>query len=368
MKQRFVSHLILAAALVAPLACRDRFEEETYKLKPVEARKTSLLPVVFHVFYADENDASQKVPAERLKQVLNNVNKLYEGAFSGAETTDVMFGLVAQDASGQWRSSTNVNYVKVDKDDYPIDPYELMNDKTGKWKKHMWDPNKYVNVYVYHFKQVKTDAITLGISHMPVSSRGNHELEGLQVVAAKNLTKDNLPTPFCVSVNSLYVNNESNRYNDWPNLHSISIDAFDFNVTLAHELGHYIGLFHTFGEENGKSIDGLKDTDYCKDTPTYNKVAYDRFLVDYFRTHNTGNARLDDVLKRTDSEGKTFVSSNIMDYAFTLGHAFTKNQTERMVHVLNYSPLIPETGRRTRAVKTRVAPKGIVNIKFVVVE
>ena len=169
-------------------------------------------------------------------------------------------------------------------------------------------------------------------------------------------------------MNSKYVNEESNRYDNWPNLRTFTIHSADFNVTLAHELGHYLGLFHVFGEEKGEYIDGFKDTDYCKDTPTYNKVAYDNFLTEYVKTHNAHNADINELLKRTGSDGKTFTSNNIMDYAISLGHTFTKNQTERMYHVLGYSPLIPKTGRRSRTINTRVAPKGIVDIEFIVVE
>ena len=350
---------MVAAALVLLNACDKKDDRTTIpKPEPEEPIKLGVLPVVFHVFYADENDATQKVPAERLRQVLDNVNRLYQGVYSGTGNTDIRFLLTPVDKEGNRLDVPGVEYIKLEKSEYPIDPYVLMNDKSGKYKQYMWDPNRFVNVYVYHFKQTKTNGTTLGISHMAISAKGEHELEGLFAVQARHLTLDNLPTPFCVSVNSKYVNEESNRYKDWPNLHFLRINSADFNVTLAHE----------FGEEDGEYIDGFKDTDYCKDTPTYNKVAYDKFLAEYIRTHNAQTINLKDLLKRTGSDGKTFDSNNIMDYAISLGHTFTQDQTERMRHVLNYSLLIPRPGSRSRSVDAHDKPQGVVDVKFRVIE
>ena len=369
MKQRLFSLFMVAAALVLLNACDKKDDRTTIpKPEPEEPIKLGVLPVVFHVFYADENDATQKVPAERLRQVLDNVNRLYQGVYSGAGNANIRFLLTPVDKAGNRLDEPGVEYIKLEESEYPIDPYVLMNDKSGKYKRYMWDPNRFINVYVYHFKQAKTNGTTLGISHMPISAKGEHELEGLLAVQARHLTLDNLPTPFCVSVNSKYVNEESNRYKDWPNLPFLRINSADFNVTLAHELGHYLGLFHVFGEEDGEYIDGFKDTDYCKDTPTYNKVAYDKFLAEYIQTHNAQTINLKDLLKRTGSDGKTFDSNNIMDYAISLGHTFTQDQTERMRHVLNYSLLIPRPGSRSRSVDAHDKPKGVVDVKFRVIE
>ena len=69
-----------------------------------------------------------------------------------------------------------------------------------------------------------------------------------------------------------------------------------------------------FSEEKGEYIDGFKDTDYCKDTPTYNKVAYDKFLAEYLQTHNAQTADLNELLKRTVAMAKrsTLTTSWIM--------------------------------------------------------
>ena len=121
---------MVAAALVLLTACDKKDDRATIrKLEPVEPIKLGVLPVVFHVFYADENDVTQKVPAERLKQVLDNVNGLYRGVYSGAGNTDIRFLLTPVDGSGNRLDEPGVEYIKLEESEYPIDPYVLMNDK-----------------------------------------------------------------------------------------------------------------------------------------------------------------------------------------------------------------------------------------------
>ena len=164
MKQYLSSLFMVVAALVLLAACSKDELRTSPGPDPIDPTVVSILPVVFHVFYADENDATQKVPANRLRQVLNNVNELYRGTYSGAESTNIAFTLASTADAGKRLDAPGVEYIKLGKNEYPIDPYVLMNDKTGKFKQYMWDPNKYINVYVYHFKQPKENATTLGVS------------------------------------------------------------------------------------------------------------------------------------------------------------------------------------------------------------
>ena len=60
---------MVAATLVLLIACDKKDDRATIrKPEPVEPTKLGVLPVVFHVFYADENDATQKVPAASARQ------------------------------------------------------------------------------------------------------------------------------------------------------------------------------------------------------------------------------------------------------------------------------------------------------------
>ncbi|MGL4328143.1 MAG: zinc-dependent metalloproteinase lipoprotein, partial [Tannerellaceae bacterium] len=89
-----------------------------------------------------------------------------------------------------------------------------------------------------------------------------------------------------------------------------------------------------------ESDNNCDDTDYCKDTPSYNRLAYE----DYIRSMMPINSIMQSLPKlaeRTNCSGSTFTTTNIMDYSFSYFNQFTADQYKRIHHVLNYSPLIP---------------------------
>lgn len=98
---------------------------------------------------------------------------------------------------------------------------------------------------------------------MAFTTTGSNSLEGLNETKYSYLELKNLSFPYCVSINSLFIDQQST---------STAYNTTDITVTLAHELGHYLGLHHVFSEDPESSC---KDTDYCKDTPSYDKDAYD---------------------------------------------------------------------------------------------
>ena len=158
-----------------------------------------------------------------------------------------------------------------------------------------------------------------------------------------HLTLANLQFPLCVSINSLYINEEST---------STKYNTADVTVTLAHELGHYLGLHHVFAETNNGTCE---DTDYCKDTKSYNKQEYDS-NCDYIYENERAKYTFENLVKRTGCDGIEFISYNIMDYAISYSNQFTLNQRERIRHVLSYSPLIP--GPKKGDIDTRALNEG----------
>ena len=99
--------------------------------------------------------------------------------------------------------------------------------------------------------------------------------------------------------------------------------------SLAHELGHYLGLFHAF------SKDSKVETDYCADTPDYNRAAYEQWL------NTIPSFILTEAYQRNSRNGNTFTSTNTMDYFYGWLNLFTDDQRTRVRHVLEYSPLVP---------------------------
>lgn len=299
------------------------------------------LPVIFHVLYKDQSDRLQYVSQSRLAEILTVVNKLYN---DNAKSVDMnlSFVLAESDPDGNALSTPGVEYIQYT-EEYPIDCEEFMTDKSGKNVGYLWDPNRYINVMVYNFKVNPASKSTiLGISHIPFSTVGGNFLEGLSETQQAHLELGNLKFPYSVSVNSLYINVQSTSTVHSPN---------DVTVTMAHELGHYLGLHHVFSEDMQGTVNDCIDSDYCDDTPTYNKVYYDEWLG---MQTAVGIRLLSKLAVRENCQtGQQFISNNIMDYAYSYTNRFTDDQRDRIRHVLTYSPLIP--GPKKGVTKTRSA-------------
>lgn len=308
------------------------------------------LPVIFHVLYTDKNDEKQYVSQSRLAEILDVINKMYKDKSKSVDM-NLTFKLVAVNPNGDAMNTPGVEYVQWE-EEYPIDCDAFMSDESGKYVKYLWDPNKYINIMIYNFTKDDSGTTTLGISHIPFSTIGNTYLEGLNPVKSSYLTIRNLSFPYCASINSLFINEQSTAeiYN-----------KSDITVTLAHELGHYLGLHHVFSEnKNGDQEDSCEDTDYCEDTPSYNKAEYDMNYLWAINDNVPEDKLFAYLVKRTNCSGEQFTSYNIMDYAVSYSNQFTEDQRNRIRHVLTYSPLMP--GPKKGQTLTRTAVDGVLDL------
>lgn len=329
----------------------------TQKALPEGEELTYRIPVIFHVLYKDKNDPHQYISANRIKQVLDKVNQYYDGktiATGGDAGQDINleFYLPETDEAGQPLETPGVEYIFWN--EMPIDCEDFMTSDNDRILDLLWDMNKYINIMLYNFAEVGDGGIILGISHLPLSTQGKNYLEGLTAVEYTHMENSNLGYPQCVSINSLYFDQDTpaGYYN-----------AMDANVTLAHELGHYLGLHHAFDEDdNAEETGGLStacvDSDYCPDTPSYNRYAYQMMLEEYYR-----NFSMEAFERENCQTGETFISYNLMAYEISYADRFSLNQRERMRHVLEYSPLIP--GPKKTASTRSVAPQGVLDIPII---
>lgn len=312
------------------------------------------IPVIFHVFYQDKNDPLQYVEQSRLAEILNQVNKLYKNK-AGSVDMNLTFTLASTDPNGETLTTPGVKYTPWPYS-YPIDCDKFMKDDNTNggvgYVDYLWDPNQYINVMIYNFTEDPVSkTTTLGISHLPFTTTGSNSLVGLNEVSESYLQLENLSFPYCCSINSLFIFQQSDleKYN-----------PADVTVTLAHELGHYLGLHHVFSETNeGDLIDDCKDTDYCDDTPSYDKNAYDMYYA--WAIKNIGGEELFSTLvKRKSCDGTEFISRNIMDYSVCYSDQFSQDQRNRIRHVLTYSPLIP--GPKKGQAHTRTTTQGVLKL------
>lgn len=334
------------------------------------------LPVIFHVLYKDQSDATQYIPAARLKNLLQYVNEIYQGGIYGeSENLHLKFVLAEKDEKGKKLGTPGVEYVKYN-GDYPIDVSAFMSDNTGANVKYIWDPNQYINVMMFNFKSASSKEVTLGISHMPHTV--DNRVEGLDNVKTQYIAKSQLKYPLCSSINSTYAAQasgggyfQSDRYTD-DNHTAHTLSTADVVVTMAHELGHYLGLYHAFTEDKKdgsfQPVDSCGDTDYCKDTPSYNRIDYNNYLETLNFEQNDPSITKK-MLSRNSCDGKTFESDNIMDYSLTMGFQITADQKKRIRNVLYYSPLIPGPKKNNINTRTRATDDSHpLDLKFTIIK
>lgn len=332
---------------------------------------TYQIPVIFHVIYSDEKDPLQYVSSTRLSNILNNVNEIYQGGIYGeSENVNLRFILATTDEKGNKLSTPGMDYIHYT-DTYPIAPHDFMGDDTGKNTKYIWDPNEYINVMVYNFSKEKDkNGIVLGLSHMPYAVESDTALVGLETVKISNITKSMIGYPHSTSINSLYINDESTRYSKVDKGKSgYTYNSADVSVTLAHELGHYLGLHHMYTEKDGEPADSCGDTDFCEDTPSYNRLEYNEY-VDYYLNHTAQkDYDLKDLCKRNACDGTIFYSANIMDYSMGYGYKISKDQKNRMRWVLYNSPLMPGPKKnRKKTIRQRMGNEETIKLPMRIVE
>lgn len=183
--------------------------------------ETIVLPVVFHVLYNDRNDSLQYIEAGRLADFLEAANLCYAGEYGGAEL-NVQFTLATDSPDGEKLAVPGVEYLQ--RDEYEIDCEVFMTDNSGKYAALLWDPNRYINVFMYQFASGETaDGVTLGISHFPYTPIDAY-LEGTNLTNYPYITLSNLMYPYSISLNS-----------------KCAYESYIL-MTLSHELGHYLGL------------------------------------------------------------------------------------------------------------------------------
>ncbi|MBQ3857611.1 MAG: zinc-dependent metalloproteinase lipoprotein [Prevotella sp.] len=321
------------------------------------------LPVIFHILYTNEAE-KDSLPPERFTTILKNVNDLYKGNIYNPQSVDlgIDFVMATHNEQGELLKNAGIEYIHWNSDS--ISPSEFMKNSTGKYKSLIWEPNDYINIMVYPFKTDTTKSTTtLGISHLPYTTT-EHKLEGLSVKDGQ-VTKDNIKFAYCSSINSKYAQKSSDSWRYTQNKRNpnwnINSSTVDISVTLAHELGHYLGLHHVFADDgDDKLVDKEEDTDYCKDTPSYNRVTYTAQLTERvleMNEYNKQNLNIEgltidnfyELVNRTNQDS-TFQSHNLMDYSFSHSDLFTQEQRDRIRNVLYYSPLIPGPKKNSNAV------------------
>ncbi len=315
------------------------------KTSAVTGKAVYQIPIIFHVVYyngqteGQEHYLTEEAIASQIKvlnedfQRLENTrgfNNLPAGATIGIEFVPAIF-----DPSGNKLSEPGIHRVKANdlRDDaggFLDSSQHYVTTATGRWIKRQtcWDANCYLNVWTLGLA-----GGVLGLGEFP-----DVDLPGIEGYDL---------TPPADEDGILLDYRRCGSYEKGP---FPAIAQNSAGRTLTHEMGHFLGLRHTFGDAPtdayGQRPEGCLYDDYVDDTP------------------NT-KAPLYNVTAPLYACGEREMLENYMDYSpEVMMNAFTKGQAERIYKVLANSPrrkqlltstVASEEGERTPVVTLKMA-------------
>ncbi len=275
------------------------------------------IQVVFHVLHTGQavgagvNISQWQISSQMiaLNQAFRKQGTLYNNWVSNttfsnsAADCEIEFCLAKFDPSGNLLAESGIDRINVTTKGWPLPPYAPSSIELEQTIKpaSIWDPTKYLNIWVVNFSDN-----TLGYAQFPTVPAGTPTIGDL---TNAGLSGDSNTDGLVIVYNCIgYSGNIHPQYNK--------------GATLIHELGHWLGVYHIWGDDNG-SCNG---TDYVNDTP--NQAS---------NTTNCPNQRGKKVIDKCTSTDQGINYQNFMDYTLDSCLAmFTQGQKERMMATLTY--------------------------------
>ncbi len=274
------------------------------------------IPVVIHIIHNSSEAVGQGrniSNAQAVSQItvlnedfrkLNSDFNLTPTVFQSlAADCEINFCLATVDPNGNTLSEVGINRVDATSisgisntsSTNSVDGYSPTVINTTIKPNTQWDPNKYLNMWVLHLGESSGGTALLGFAQFPDQS-------GLSGISGP-------PSQFTANTDGVVM-----LYNAFGNTGNV-LSAYPLGRTATHEVGHWLGLRHIWGDANCGD-------DFCADTPTQQGA-------------NSGCPTHPNVT--CSNAGDMFM--NFMDYCndncLTM---FTNDQKARMVTVMQNSP------------------------------
>ncbi len=286
--------------------------------------QTYTIPIIFHLCYTESpTSATRQVSQAQIQSQIEVLNEDYNRFNADTSKTRPMFRSVAANANirfeladidpnGNLLAEKGIARHKISKGNWDIKSFRnTISTQT------IFDPKQYLNIWVLD-SLIEGGESYLGHAQFP-------DLSGLAGLEEKN----GLETTDGV----LILPRVLGSIRKIPNL-PLS-ERFAYGRTLSHEIGHFLGLLHTFHDGNASCS---RDADYCNDTPVLTSPSN--------RIFSCENDRI--VCE------KVAMHENFMDYTDDICmNMFTICQVQRMRWVLENSP------RRKELLSSKVVTSGI---------
>lgn len=285
------------------------------------------IPVIVHVVHAGaEAGFENNISAERVLSQIIVLNQDFRRTNPDKSNTPTVFANVAADTEIEFELAvldTNGNKLE----EKGIHRYE---DKTRtSWStseiestlkpKTSWDPSKYLNIWVVTL----SNSSTLGYAQFPEQST----LDGISV----DPTTDKPETDGVVINTAYFGSNHTDAGTFTSGSYGLK-SPFDRGRTATHEVGHWLGLRHIWGDGDCSA------DDFCADTPNAGN-------------DNDGLTDCSQIVNSCTGDAFDDMYQNYMDYTSdACMNLFTKDQTTRMRTVLENSPRRKEVVANARFV------------------
>jgi hypothetical protein len=248
------------------------------------------IPVIFHVF-TDGNNTVTNLTQAQIQAQLDQLNIDYGNtagsSYSVAADTEVRFCLAQQDVDGLQLDEIGINRITS----YGDGPFSQADYQNTMKAATQWDPTKYMNIWCSNL----TGGL-LGYAQFP-------EAAGLAGIGTGNGVANTDGVVILSSSVGSIANPNPNGGN------------YTSGRTLTHEVGHWLGLRHIWGDGNC-SVD-----DFCADTPAAGGS-------------NFGCPTNDSCTTDSDND----MVENYMDYTDdTCMDTFTADQATRITTVMDNS-------------------------------
>ncbi len=309
----FIFFLLSFFSILAQRNCafkhnhNNHFEEAIHqcilkhKNQRIANEETIIIPVVVHIIHNNKNGIIGGINNNNIseRQIFSQIEVLNRDFSrtnldttntpsefkSIASSTDIEFCLASRAPDG---SPTN-GITRTYSNNLPFDPFVASDDRILKSLVY-WNSEEYLNIWV---TELSNDI--LGYAQFPSESN----LLGL------NINEGGAQSDGVVISHRSFGNR----------IGTASIGPYSYGRTTTHEVGHWLGLIHIWGDQ-----ESCFSSDYCNDTPNQKKP-----------TSGCPN--------EAESCNRKNMYSNYMDYTNDVCmNLFTQDQRNRMHAVLSVSP------------------------------